>query len=84
MDEKKINSTGDSSKNADYEVVYAGKKKKNIGSTLIRILVNVAIIALGVILLLWLVSKAAKYDSIGSMLDSMLIELELMWERIRS
>jgi len=51
--------------------------------TIIRIVVSVIIIVLGVYLILYLVMRAAKYDSIQAMLQRMFVELELMWQRIR-
>jgi len=58
------------------------KKKRSFLVTLIRIVVSLVLIAIGIYLILFLVARAAKYDSIPAMLQSMFIELELMWQRI--
>ncbi len=62
----------------------SNKKKGNGARLLIRILVVVAIIVVGVFLILWIVSRAAKYEIIGAMLDHMFGELDLMWKRINN
>jgi len=58
------------------------KKKRSVLVTLIRIIVSVLIIAVGIYVILYLVARAAKYDSIPAMIRSMLVELDLMWQRI--
>lgn len=63
-----------------------GKKKKKgkeaAGKTLIRILITLLIIAVGIFLVLLLVAKAGRFDSIGSMLQHMFTEMSVMWQRI--
>lgn len=70
------------------EAAVAEKKKKTGKETgvkaLIRILITLVIIALGIFLILFLVAKAGRFDSIGSMLQHMWVELSLMWQRILS
>jgi t-SNARE complex subunit (syntaxin) len=58
------------------------KKKENAGKTALRIIIAIIVIVVGIFLVLFFVAKAAKYDSIGSMLSHMGGELGLMWERI--
>jgi len=58
------------------------KFKESFWWTLIRIVIALIIIAVGTYLILYLVARAAKYDTIAAMLSSMLVELELMWQRI--
>lgn len=62
------------------------KKKTREGAhwTLVRILVAILILALGIFLILFFVAKASHFDSIGSMLQHMFIELGLMWQRINA
>jgi len=50
--------------------------------SVIRFLICIIIIAVGVYVILYIIARAAKYDSISSMLQSMFIELELMWQRV--
>ena len=50
--------------------------------TVIRTVLAIIIIAVGTYLILYLVARAAKYETISAMLQSMFIELELMWQRI--
>ena len=50
--------------------------------SIIRFLICIVIIAVGVFFILYIIARAAKYDSISSMLQNMLIELELMWQRV--
>jgi len=58
------------------------KKQRNMFMLLIRIIVTILIIAAGTLLILYIVARAAKYESIGVMIQSMLIELELMRQRV--
>jgi len=58
------------------------KKKRRPVSALLRIVISLIIIAAGIYLILFLVARAAKYDSIPAMLQRMIVELELMWQRI--
>ena len=58
------------------------KKKRRPIVTLLRIVLSLVLIAVGIFLILWLVARAAKYDSIPAMLQRMFVELELMWQRI--
>ncbi|MDL2294723.1 hypothetical protein LJC60_08900 [Ruminococcaceae bacterium OttesenSCG-928-D13] len=58
------------------------KGKEGAGKTLIRVLITLLIIAVGIFLVLFLVAKAGRFDSIGSMLQHMFTELSLMWQRI--
>jgi len=58
------------------------KKKRSLAITILRIVISLIIIAGGIYLILFLVARAAKYDTIAAMLNSMFIELELMWQRI--
>ena len=60
------------------------KRKKHIGMTLLRLIIALFVIAVGVYLILYIVAYAAKYETIGAMLESMNIELSLMWQRIRN
>lgn len=67
----------------------APPKKKRRGKesglkTFLRILITLAVIALGIFLILFVVAKAGRFDSIGSMLRHMGVELSLMWQRIIS
>jgi len=57
------------------------KKRKPI-MTLLRVVISLVLIAIGIFLILFLVARAAKYDSIPAMLQRMIVELELMWQRI--
>jgi len=50
--------------------------------SIIRFLICIVIIAVGVYVILYIIARGAKYDSISSMLQSMFIELELMWQRV--
>jgi cobalamin biosynthesis Mg chelatase CobN len=62
-----------------------GKKKKRTPlRSLLRLVVALVIIAVGIYGILLIVAIAAKYDSINAMLASMMVELELMWQRIRN
>jgi len=58
------------------------KKNKSIVRTIIRIVVSILVIAIGIYLILWLVSRAAKYETISEMLQHMWEHLQIMWERI--
>lgn len=58
------------------------KNKEAGGKTLLRVIISIVVIVVGIFLILFFVAKAAKYDSIGSMLNDMSIDLGLMWERI--
>jgi len=58
------------------------KKKSSLLMLLIRTVIALAVIAVGIYIILYLVARAAKYDSIAAMLDSMFVELGLMWQRI--
>ena len=58
------------------------KVKASFWWTVIRTVIALVIIAVGVYLILYLVARAAKYETISAMLQSMFIELELMWQRV--
>jgi len=58
------------------------EKKRRILILIIKIVVVILLIAIGTFLILFIVARAAKYETIGAMLQSMLIELELMWQRV--
>ena len=58
------------------------KVKASFWWTIIRTVIALVIIAIGVYLILYLVARAAKYETISAMLQSMFIELELMWQRV--
>jgi hypothetical protein len=58
------------------------KDKEGAHKTLIRVIISIMVIVVGVFLILFFVAKAAKYDSIGAMLENMSTELSLMWQRI--
>jgi len=58
------------------------KVKASFWWTVIRTVIALVIIAVGVYLILYLVARAAKYETISAMLHSMFIELELMWQRV--
>ena len=58
------------------------KVKASFWWTIIRTLIALIIIAVGVYLVLYLVARAAKYETISAMLQSMYIELQLMWQRV--
>ena len=58
------------------------KVKASFWWTIIRTVIALVIIAVGVYLILYLVARAAKYETISAMLQSMFIELELMWQRV--
>ena len=59
------------------------KKNKEPGhKTLLRVIISILIVAVGIYLILFLVARAAMYDSIGSMLQHMFVELSVMWQRI--
>jgi len=62
-----------------------GKKedKEPARKTLIRVLVSILIIAVGIFLVLWIVSIAAQYESISAMLQDMGNEVGLMIRRIQ-
>jgi len=49
---------------------------------IIKIVAAILIISVGTFLILYIVARAAKFESIGAMLQSMFIELELMWQRV--
>lgn len=57
-------------------------RKEKRRRTMLRVIISVAIIVVGIFLILLLISKAAQYPSIGSMLAHMSEELALMWQRI--
>ena len=59
------------------------KAKPSVWWTILRIVIALVIIAAGVFLILYIIARAAKYETILAMLQSMYIELELMWQRIR-
>lgn len=59
-------------------------KKEKPRNTLLRILISLVVLALGVYLILFVVAKAGRFDSIGSMLQHMSVEVSLMWQRITS
>lgn len=58
------------------------KKKKDGLKTLLKVIIAIVVIVVGIYLILFFVAKAAKYDSIGSMLEHMGTHMGLMWERI--
>jgi len=60
------------------------KKKRHPLISLLRIVIALIIIAVGIYGILYIVAYAAKYDSIAAMLESMRVELDLMWQRIRN
>lgn len=60
------------------------KKKEKALKTLVRTIIILAIIALGSFAILWVVSRAGKYESIGEMLRQMFVDLDLMWKRVRN
>jgi len=60
------------------------KRKRHIGITLLRLVIALIVIAVGIYLILYIVAYAARYESIGAMLEHMNIELSLMWQRIRN
>jgi len=60
------------------------KRKRSPLMSLLRLVIALIIIAVGVFGILYIVALAAKYPTIGAMLDSMWVELELMWQRIRN
>jgi hypothetical protein len=60
------------------------KHKRHPVKSLLRILLALVIIAAGIYLILFVVAWLAKYDSIAAMLESMRVELDLMWQRIRN
>jgi len=60
------------------------KRKRHIGITLLRLVIALVVIAVGIYLILYIVAYAARYESIGAMLEHMNIELSLMWQRIRN
>jgi uncharacterized membrane protein len=60
------------------------KRKRHPVKSLLRILIALIIIAGGIYLILFAVAYFAKYDSIAAMLESMRVELDLMWQRIRN
>jgi len=70
------------SKNMSEKDKKRDKKKKEGHKTLIRVIIAIVIIVVGIFLILFFVAKAAKYDSIGSMLEHMGTHMGLMWERI--
>lgn len=61
-----------------------GRKKKKTLKFIVRLIIILAVIALGTFLILWVVMRAGKYESIRQMLDQMFIDLDLMWKRIRN
>jgi len=58
------------------------KKNRSLLLTIVRIVVSIIVIVIGVYLILWLVSRAAKYETISEMLGHMWEHLQIMWERI--
>jgi len=60
------------------------KRKRHPLISLLRIVIALIIIAVGIYLILFIVAYAAKYDSISAMLESMRVELDLMWQRIKN
>ena len=64
------------------EELESEKIKETRRKKLIRVLLYLVIISVGIFAVLFLISKAALYDSIGSMLRHMWGELQLMGERI--
>ena len=52
--------------------------------SLLKLIIALVVIAVGIFAILYIVAIAAKYDTIRAMLDSMMVELELMWQRIRN
>jgi len=60
------------------------RKKEPVSKTILRVLIYMSIIAILFFVVLFLISRAALYDSIGSMLQHMWGELQLMGERIRN
>jgi len=60
------------------------KRKRHPVKSLLRILLALVVIAGGIFLILFVVAYLAKYDSIPAMLESMRVELSLMWQRIRN
>jgi len=61
-----------------------GKARKTVLATLFRVIISLIVIVIGVYLVLYVVSVAARFESISAMLQSMRIELDLMWQRIVS
>lgn len=58
------------------------KKREGVPKYLLRVIIALVILAVGIFLILFFVAKAARYDSIGAMLQHMGVELQLMWQRI--
>ncbi len=57
-------------------------RKKRDKKTVLRVIIALVIITVGIFLILFLVAKAARFDSVGSMLEHMGTELSVMWQRI--
>ena len=57
-------------------------KHEALVKTLVRIIISIAIIAGGIFIVLYIISVAGQFESMGSMIRHMLSELQLMSERI--
>lgn len=62
----------------------AKRNKESVGKVVLRVVISIAIIVVCIIIVLLIVAKASHYDSVGSMLNHMFGELQLMWQRITS
>ena len=58
------------------------RRKKHPGRAALRTIIALVVIAVGIYLILYFIAMAAKYDTIPAMLQSMGVELSLMWQRI--
>jgi hypothetical protein len=84
QDETKLEKPDGNSDTTEKEQPKKQKRKRHPVKSLLRVLLALIIIAGGIYLILFVVAWLAKYDSIAAMLESMRIELDLMWQRIRN
>ena len=69
---------------ASLEEKKARQLKEKNSKRLIRVLITIVVIIVGVFLILWLIAKAANYNTVADMVNVMLGELDLMWTRIQA
>lgn len=63
----------------------APKKRKGKDSglkVLLRIVIALAVIAVGIFLILWIVASVGGYGSIGNLLQFLFGEISMAWQRI--
>ena len=81
-DTQEIKTAGTKSDNKKIKKLEPLYKKELFVKTIIRIVIYIVIIAVIIFAVLFLISKVALYDSIGSMLQDMWRDIQMIHERL--